>query len=149
MKTGSKYGEQTKNHWAYLYQPSSRFKIIDDAPEPLSKYIGIKIESGDIRRDHYIDPEHDYIRVRNIWWKQRDDQWEKESEYITIEMKQLPSGQWYESKRKLITYPNPDRGTMGRECNFIIDIKLLEADEFPLDTFNGEKLLEGANLETH
>jgi hypothetical protein len=139
-----------ERHWAYCINRSpTQFKLIDDAPESLSKYIGIKTESGDIRRDHYIDPEHDYIRVQNIWWKMRDGQWEKEREYIATEMAQLPAGQWYVTKRKLITYPDPDRGTTGYEYNFNIDIKLLEEDEFPPDTFNGEKLLEGAEIETY
>jgi hypothetical protein len=138
-----------EEHWEYMDQNAKRFKFIDDVPESLSEYIGIKTESGDIRRDYYIDPEHDYIYVQNIWWKQRAGQWEKEREYITTEMTQLQDGQWYVTKRKLIIYPNPERGTSGSESNYIIDIKLLEADEFPLDTFDGEKLLEEAEVETY
>lgn len=138
-----------EEHWEYMDRDPKRFKFIDDAPESLSKYIGIKTESGDIRRDHYIDSEHDYIRVQNIWWKLRGDQWEKEREYTTTEMAQLPDGQWYVTKRKLTIYPDPERGTSGSESNYIIDIKLLEANEFPPDTFNGEKLLEGAEIETY
>jgi len=138
-----------EEHWRYMDGNAKQFKFIDDTPESLSKYIGIKTESGDIRRDHYIDPEHDYIRVQNIWWKLRDGKWEKEREYITTEMSQLPDGQWYATKRKLIIYPDPERGTSGSEYNYIIDIKLLEANEFPPDTFNGEKLLEGAEIETY
>jgi hypothetical protein len=139
-----------EEHWEYcINRNPAQFEIIDDATETFSKYIGIKTESGVIRRDHYIDPEHDYIRVQNIWWKKRDGHWEKEREYITTEMAQLPAGQWYVTKRKLITYPNPERGTVGGESNYIIDIKLLGADEFPPDTFNGEKLLEGAEIRTY
>lgn len=139
-----------EEQWEYCTNRNpTRFAFIDDAPESLSKYIGIKTESGDIRRDHYIDPEHDYIRVQNIWWKKRDDQWEKEREYIVTEMAQLPTGQRYVTKRKLIDYPNPERGTVGGESNYIIDIKLLEEDEFPPDTFNGEKLMEGAEIVTY
>ncbi|UCF17765.1 MAG: hypothetical protein JSW59_09930, partial [Phycisphaerales bacterium] len=138
-----------EEQWRYMNHRAERFKYIDDAPESLSSYIGIRIESGDIRRDHYIDPEHDYIRVRNIWWKKRDGKWEKEGEYATVEMSQLPDGQWCVTKRKLITYPNPERGTSGREYNYTIDIKLLEKGEFPPDTFNGEKLMEGAEIQTY
>jgi len=79
----------------------------------------------------------------------REGKWEKEREYITTEMAQLPDGQWYVTKRKLITYPNPERGTVGHECNYIIDIKLFEKDEFPPATFNGKKLLEGAEIQTY
>jgi hypothetical protein len=139
-----------EEHWQYcINRNPTRFEIIDDAPESLSEYIGIKTESGVIRRDHYIDPEHDYIRIQNIWWKKRDGQWEKEREYINTEMSQLPTGQWYVTKRKLIKYPNPERGTGGGESNYTIDIKLLGADEFPPGTFNGEKLMEGAEIKTY
>jgi hypothetical protein len=138
-----------EEQWEYSDQDPNRFIFIDDAPESLKKYIGIKIEFGNIRRDYYIDPEHDYIYAQHIWWKKRNGQWEKEREYITAEMAQLPSGQWYVTKRKLITYPNPEKGWSGQEVNYIIDIKLFESNEFPPDTFNGEKLLEGAEIETY
>jgi hypothetical protein len=139
-----------EEYWQYsINRNPTQFEFIDDAPEFLSKYIGIKTESGIIRRDHYIDPEHDYICIQNIWWKKRDGRWEKEREYIATEMAQLPTGQWYVTKRKLITYPDPERGTVGYEYNYIIDIKLLEKDDFPPDTFNGEKLLEGAEIKTY
>jgi hypothetical protein len=138
-----------EEHWEYMYLNPQRYKFIEDAPEELKKYIGIRTESGTIRRDHYIDSEHNYIRVRNVWWILRNGQWEKEREYITTEMTQLPDGQWYVTKRKLIIYPNPEKGTSGHEVNYNIDIKLLEDEEFPPDTFNGEKLLEGTEIETY
>lgn len=139
-----------EEQWRYMIgRDPKQLEFIDDAPASLTKYIGIKGESSDNRRDHYIDPEHDYIRVQNIWCKMRDGQWEKEREYITIEMAQLPDGQWYVTKRKLINYPDPERGTRGSERNYIIDIELLEANKFPPDTFNGEKLLEDAEIETY
>ena len=139
-----------EEHWQYcINRNPTQFEIIDDAPETFSKYIGIKTESGVIRRDHYIDPERDYICMQNIWWKKRDGHWEKERETIITEMTQLPDGQWYVTKRKLTKYPNPERGTVGGESNYTIDIKLLGADEFPPDTFNGEKLMEGAEIKTY
>ncbi len=138
------------NIWGYAIDRNiSLYKIIDDAPETLSKYIGIRTETGDIRRDYYIDPAHDYIQVQYIWWKKRNNQWEKEREYIVTEMSQLPDGQWYISKRKLITYSDPEKDTQGFEYNYNIDIKLLNENEFPPDTFNGEKLIEGAKIETY
>ena len=73
----------------------------------------------------------------------------EDGEYIVVEMAQLPEGQWYVTKRKLITYPNKEKGWSGAEYNYNIDIKLLETEDFPPDTFNGEKLLEGAEIETY
>jgi len=138
-------------HWEYMYQKPQCYKLIEDAPEELKQYIGIRRENGmiRIRRDHYIDAEHDYIRVRNIWWILRNGRWEKKREYINIEMAQLPTGHWYETKRKLIIYPDPEKGYSKSEDNYLINIKLLDEDEFPPDTFNGEKLLEDAEIETY
>lgn len=138
-----------ENQWSYTKLDLKRFILIDDAPENLAGYIGIKTESGDIRRDYYIDPEHDYILVHNIWWKLRDGKWEKVREYIVTELSQFTDGQWFISKKRLITYKNPERGTSGSEYNYNIDITLLEQEEFPPDTFNGEKLLEGAEIENY
>jgi hypothetical protein len=123
--------------------------LIEDAPEELSGYIGMRINVGDIRRDLYIDPDHDYICVRWIWWKQRSGVWEKEREYESTDLVQLPEGQWYAGKRVLITYPDPERGTGRGGADWNVDFKVLEENEYPPDAFNGQKLLEGAKVETY
>ncbi len=138
-----------ERQWDYTRHGARRFEFIDEASEGMSEYIGLRIEGPDFRGDYYIDPEHDYIEVAEIWWKLRDGQWQKRSEDICEEMAQLPGGQWYVTKRKEIRYEKHERRTRTSEYNYTIDITLLEADEFPPDTFNGEKLLEGAELETY
>jgi hypothetical protein len=135
--------------WPYANRNPARFEWIEDAPQELSGYIGLRINVGDIRRDLYIDPDHDYICIRWIWWKQRSGRWEKEREYESSDFIQLPEGQWYAGKRVLITYPDPERGTVRGGANWNIDFKVLEENEYPPDAFNGEKLLEGAKIETY
>jgi hypothetical protein len=136
--------------WSYAKRNPSSFERIDNVSGELSKYIGLRISSGDVRRDFYIDPEHDYIFTRWIWWKLRSGNWEKEREYENSDFTQLPEGQWYAKRRVLITYPDPERGTSKGGANWNIDVKLLEENEFPPDTFNGEKLLEGVKkVETY
>jgi hypothetical protein len=135
--------------WPYANRNPAIFELIEDAPEELSGYIGLRINVGDIRRDLYIDPDHDYICVRWIWWKQRSGRWEKEREYESSDLIQLPEGQWYASKRVLITYPDPERGTGRGGANWNVDFKVLEENQYPADIFNGEKLLEGAKVETY
>lgn len=126
------------------------FGWIDDKPEELSDYVGLRSgDRGDTRRDFYIDPEHDHICVRWIWWKERAGKWEKEREYECSDFVQLPQGQWYPSKRVLSKYPDATRGTDGSRVDSNIDIKVLEENEYPADTFNGEKLLEGAKVESY
>lgn len=139
-----------ENQWPYANRKPGSFAWIDDAPEELSSYIGLRIESGDIRRDFYIDPEHDYMCAGWIWWKERSGSWEKEREYELSGFAQLPEGQWYATKEVLIGYPDPETGIGGPEANWNIDVKVLKQDEYPPDTFNGEKLLEGAKkVETY
>jgi hypothetical protein len=46
-------------------------------------------------------------------------------------------------------YPDATRGTDGSRVDSNIDIKVLEENEYPADTFNGEKLLEGAKVESY
>ena len=145
LPSGSKPVEQ----WPYANRNPNRFEYIEDAPDELSNYIGLRIDMADIRRDFYIDPERDYICVRWIWWKERSGKWEKKREYELSDFARLPQGQLYAKKRILITYPDPERGTDRGGANWNIDVKVLEEDEYPPDTFNGEKLLEGAKIETY
>jgi hypothetical protein len=135
--------------WPWERRNPASFELIDDAPEAFRSYIGLRVGSADNRREYYIDPEHDYICVRNIWWKQRSGQWEKEREYEYSDFTRLPEGQWYATKRILVTYPDPERGTSRGGANWNIDIELLEEDDFPPETFDGQKLTEGAELETY
>ena len=89
----------------------ARFEVIDDAPQELRGYIGLRTDGADRRQDFYLDPQHDFICVRWIWWKQRSGQWEKEREEECSGFTRLPQGQWYATQRTVVTYPNPERGT--------------------------------------
>lgn len=138
-----------EEQWPYVNCDPASFEVIGDAPEELSGYIGLRANSGDIRREFYIDPEHDSICARWIWWKQRSGQWEKERQYEYSGFTRLPEGQWYATKRILVTYPDPEQGTVRGGANWSIDVQVLEEGDFPPDAFNGEKLLEGAKRETY
>jgi hypothetical protein len=146
LPTSSRPIEQ---QWFHAKLRPADFEVIADAPAGLSKYVGLRTNRGDIRREYYIDPEHDYLCVRNIWWKQRSGQWEKEREYEYSDLTQLPSGQWYAAKQGLVTYPDPERGTARGGENLNMDVQVLDEGDFPPGTFDGEKLLEGAKLETY
>lgn len=138
-----------EEQWPYAnYSPAS-FDVIDDAPEELRGYIGLRTGGADRHQDFYLDPQHDSICVRWIWWKQRSGQWEKEREYESSGFTHLPQGQWYATKRVLVTYPDPERGTVQGGANWNLDMQLLEEIDFPPDTFNGDKSLEGAEIETY
>ena len=138
-----------EEQWPYAKNDPAGFEMIRDAPEELSRYIGLRTGGADRHQDFYLDPEHDSICVRWIWWKQRSGRWEKEREYEYSGFTRLPEGQWYATKRILVTYPDPERGTVRGGANWNIDVQVLEEGDFPPDTFDGEKLLEGAKIETY
>lgn len=128
--------------WSYANRPPGQFQRIEEMPEDIVGCIGLRIDAGDIRRDFYIDPEHDYICVRKIWWKKRLDNWEREREYEYFDFVQLPGGQWYTQRRNLVTYEDSEKEKVQGEVHWNVDFTILEEDEYPPGTFNGEKLLE-------
>ncbi len=138
-----------EEQWFYARLNPAGFEPIEDAPQELRAYVGLRTNAADIRREYYVDPEHDYICVRNIWWKLRAGTWEKEREYEYSGFTRLPQGQWYATRQTVVTYPNPERGTVRGESNWNLDVQLLEEADFPPDTFNGDRLLEGAKVETY
>jgi hypothetical protein len=144
-----------QSNWPRNYQwPYIRKGLKRVAPEKVdsaSELLLFRRTAGGIRRDYRVDPTRDYICVEWAWWKERNGEWAKEREYLLSDLGQLPSGQWYARRRTLKTYADPEKGISGGgriETN--IDIAILDADEFPPDTFNGEKLLEGVDrVETY
>ena len=135
--------------WPYAKQTASRFEFIQDLPQELSGCIGLRRDSGDIRREFYVDPAHDYICVKWIWWKLRSGNWEKERQYELSGFTRLPEGHWYASNCLLTTFADPERGTGQGGANWSIDIEVIDEGDYPLDVFNGEKLMEGAKVETY
>ncbi len=128
------YSKPIDEQWPLDIRNPSRYTIIEDAPEELAAYVGLRSERGDIRREFYLDPQHDYICLRQIWWKQRSGQWEKQRDFGDSAFERLPQGQWYASKHG---------------DNWNLHVVVLQENEFPPDTFNGEKLLDGVVIETY
>lgn len=135
--------------WPYVKQATASFEIIPDLPQELSGCVGVRRDSGDIRREMYIDPAHDHICVKWIWWKLRSGDWEKERQYELSGFTRLPDGHWYASTCLLTTYADPERGTSQGGANWSIDVTVLDEGDYPPDAFDGEKLMEGAKIETY
>ncbi len=138
-----------EGQWPCVDYDPAGISVIDDAPPELRQYIGLRVGGAARHQDYYLDPQHDFICMRWIWWKQRSGSWEKEREYKVAGLAQLPQGQWYVTQRTLVTYADPEQGTSQGGDNWNLDVQLLEESDFPPDTFNGDKLLEGAKLETY
>jgi hypothetical protein len=105
--------------------------------------------AGDYRQDCYVDPQRDYLCVKWVYWRKQDGAWRKDWEDWLLDLRRLPDGRWYATRRMRIQYGDPEKG-FGLQTNYShIDVKVLKDDEFPPGTFDGEKLLEGAKVETY
>ena len=128
------YIKPIENQWPLEIRNPSRYTVIKDPPKDMASYVGLRSERGDTRQEFYLDPAHDYICSREIDWELRSGQWEKQRDFGDVAFERLPQGQWYVSKRG---------------DNWNLRVTVLKENEFPSDTFNGEKLLEGAVIETY
>jgi len=151
-KSGDSLSMESKpieEQWPYMSRNPSNYTLIEDAPDELKSYVGLRIGGPEIRQDFYTDPQHDSICVRWIRWKQKAGDWVKEWEEQKGDFVQLPQGPWYAAKQVRINYIDPDGSMVTRETVWNIDVTVLRENEFPPDTFKGDKLLEGAKVETY
>ena len=100
--------------------------------------------SATTREDLYYDPTHDHLCVKRVIWKKNGDQWQRQLVVGATGFYQLPEGQW--CFRSLdVLWRNGQVNPPGTPDYW--DLKLLEQNEFPTDTFDGRKVLEQARAE--
>ncbi len=146
--------------------PSPNFTSSNTPPDTLWPFIGLHMTMvnmpgtpagvivlrdvrGDERTDYWIDSSHDYICVRRIWQKKTDGQWLNRRVEILDALKRLPDGQWYASQDTFEDYGRSvHEGNPTTEVK-AIDLKVLKPEEIPPGTFDGQKLLQGAKVETY
>jgi len=132
--------------WPYFYSKNKSLKIITYHSETPPGCVALSNRNA----YYFVDPLKDYISVKTIYIRNVDGQEIKNSETSLSNFIQLPTGHWYPQKRSIHFYDNHlFRRELPPELPENIDIQLLQEDEFPIDTFNGEKLLEGAKIETY
>ena len=123
---------------------------LEQAPDLPAGCVVLRHTYGDdLRWDYYVDPGHDFVCVRSISWKKRSGNWVKEREYRLSDFNRLSTGQWYARSQHLTMSGDPKKGISGSEVEWKIDITVLEEKDYPPDTFNGKKFLEGAKVETY
>lgn len=137
-------GCPTKYQWPYIFKSNLQILTgVDDLPQGC---IALRRFRADQRHDYYIDPAHDYICVQQVGWRKVDGQWEKrthsEGRFLS-NFSRFPSGQWYATKRHKIQYSGSDNNIAQKRCPYLIDVKLLNENEYPADAFDAEKMIEG------
>jgi hypothetical protein len=152
--------------WPWLRSSLFRIEVLPpDADTPPGMLVikrDEKIQIGDRHEPypHYLalDPAHDWIVEREVTWRKEHDKvtWSK-VETRARAFQQLPNGSWYVSlweksrtvglEREKPTTRQPQRAGFIR-----MNVKVLDAREFPRDLFNGPAFLakakrDGAKIE--
>lgn len=130
--------------WAH----NRRSEIIDEHPEAPDGTAILLVEGHQPGTEKYffVDMEKDNLCVGEIGMRTVGGVLEKRSQTWWSDFTQLPSGHWYPSKERTVMYPNAERGTVGTDESKSIHILPLEEEEFPANVFNGEPLLENAEV---
>jgi len=115
--------------------------IVHDPDEPVEGCIHLRQGGADYgyQRDYYIDPNRDYICVKHVEvYFEKGKLVSKQAESLEG-FYQLPGGQWCAARR---IEGDPSKSTM----TWTVGVKVLAENELPADIFNGQKLLEGADV---
>jgi hypothetical protein len=133
--------------WPYLNRSGApvEFDLPPDTPKGL---VALRWEYGDGRSEFWIDPTKDFVCVRNAKQKRINGHWTDERVEVLTDFKRLPTGQWYAAARKGELHPS-QTGVSDSQFEESITIKVLRRSDIPPGTFNGEKLIKGAKVETY
>lgn len=132
------------DQWEYASRAGQPPFILEPSDETPEGTIGLRWEFADFRSDFYIAPERDFICLKHTVWRGRDGQWSKFREKILTDLMQLPGGQWIATAGSRYHAAQPERDRPERKSTWRIEVTALSEDEFPADTFNGQKELEKA-----
>ncbi len=134
-----------RDQWPYTSNVGP-MTVLEELPGVPAGCVLLRYEGLNLRRDWYVDPNRDYICVRQSEYReasdgnlQTDDQWQ----IARTDLTQLPTGQWYAQ-----TIDRPHRKGGG----FVYDVTLLnDADVQQLTGendaegfFDGKRLLQNA-----
>lgn len=133
-----------RNQWPYKSNVGP-IKVLIGEPETPLGCILLRYEGLGLRRDWYVDPNRDYICVKQLQFRkdQETNQFimEEYREAERTDITQLPSGQWYAR-------------TVKRQGNTMVEYNVKLLTDFEIEQltgkdgsegfFNGEKLLKKA-----
>lgn len=118
--------------------------ILKNPPDNVPGTIPLRLDSaGGQRFDFYVDPAHDYICTKYVKWNDGDKRL-VERIYELDDIQQFPSGQWYATRMTETSFRTDGNEQIPFVWKRAVDIRLLAPDEFPEDTFDGQKLTDDA-----
>ena len=137
----------TTYQWPYTFK--SNLQILADAPNLPIDCIALRRSFAEIREDYYLDPSHDYICFKKVEWRKEDGEWKRYDGITLSEYARLPSGQWYATRRSRTHYSRENNDITRESDPYHIDIKLMSEGEYPVDTFDTQRILEGAAVQDY
>jgi len=117
--------------------------VLTDEPGTPAGCLLLRHKSEGLWRDWYVDPNKDYICVKQLEYHKDDqsEQWEERGNVLNArtELTPLPSGQWY---AKRLSRPNAARDAIEFEVTLPTPSEMARLTNQGL--FHGEKLLQEA-----
>jgi hypothetical protein len=133
--------------WRHLHDKAQNLQVVANRPETPPGCVTLR--GGNVY--YFLDPLKDYICVRTIYMTAADGNGRFASETSLSDFAQLPSGQWYARKRLVTIRPDlrlrRKEPPMENEAN--ICLQILPPKDLPAELFDGQKLLEGAEVKTY
>ncbi len=131
-----------RGQWPYTHNVGP-MKVLENEPGTPAGCVLLRWEGLGLRRDWYVDPERDYICVKQMEFRKdkESDQLIEQSEVERIDLTRLSSGQWYAR-----TIKSSGETVAEFEVKLLTDSKIEQLtgkDELE-GFFNGEKLIKSA-----
>lgn len=131
-----------RNQWPYESNVGP-FAVLEGERGTPPGCILLRFEGLGLRRDWYVDPERDYICVKQLQFRKDKgtDQLTEEQEVERTDLTCLPTGQWYARKVK-----SSDEQVVEYDVKLLTDFEIeqLTGIDDSEGFFNGEKLLKDA-----
>jgi hypothetical protein len=132
--------------WPYVYGKKRSLELIANHPETPPGCVALS--DGNVY--YFVDPLKDYMSVKEIWTRNENGTQRKISEISLSNFVQLPTRNWYPQKIQPIFHKlHPIKEPPFPDMYSNVDIQLLQEEDLPPGLFDGEKLLEGAEINTY
>ncbi len=134
-----------KDQWPYTNNVGPMW-VLENEPGTPPGCVLLRYEGLGLRRDWYIDPERDYICVKQLEFRKDTDQWiaDKYWQAERTDLTRLPSGQWYARTIKKHEYQPKQIIELDVKLLTDSEMKHLAGKDGSTGFFDGEKLLKNA-----
>ncbi len=138
-----------RDQWPYISNVGP-LRVLEDEPGTPEGCILLRYQGLGLQRDWYIDPNRDYICVKQAEFRQAQEDGEPtdpDGQWVErAGLTQLPSGQWY---AKTESHPGRKNDTIEFDAAPLTEADLQELTGADDETglFDGEKLLQQARTE--